>query len=66
MSVRSSEATGTSRCESYCPPVRILWLPTLTPKFIKRGSRVFYRWSDVLEWLECNTFQRTDDPRRLR
>jgi len=36
------------------------------PKFIKRGSRVLYRWSDVLEWLERNTFQRTDDPRRQR
>jgi hypothetical protein len=34
------------------------------PKFIKRGSRVLYRWSDVLEWLDCNTIQRTDDPRR--
>ena len=22
------------------------------PKFIKRGSRVLYRWSDVLEWLD--------------
>ena len=21
------------------------------PKFIKRGSRVLYRWSDVVEWL---------------
>ena len=36
------------------------------PKFIKRGSRVLYRWSDVLEWLNRNTFQRTDEPRRLR
>jgi hypothetical protein len=33
------------------------------PKFIKRGSRVLYRWSDVLEWLERNTLQRTNDPR---
>jgi Helix-turn-helix domain len=36
------------------------------PKYIKRGSRVLYRWSDVLEWLERNTFQRTDDPRQQR
>jgi hypothetical protein len=36
------------------------------PKFIKRGSRVLYRWSDVLEWLDHNTFQRTDDPRQQR
>ena len=32
--------------------------------FIKRGSRVLYRWSDVLEWLDLNTIQRTDDPRQ--
>jgi hypothetical protein len=31
------------------------------PKFIKRGSRVLYRWSDVLDWLDRNTFQRTDE-----
>jgi hypothetical protein len=36
------------------------------PKFIKRGSRVLYRWSDVLEWLERNTFQRTNEPRQQR
>jgi hypothetical protein len=36
------------------------------PKFIKRGSRVLYRWSDVLEWLDRNTIQRTDDPRQQR
>jgi hypothetical protein len=36
------------------------------PKFIKRGSRVLYRWSDVLEWLDRNTYQRTDDPRQQR
>ncbi|BBY92311.1 hypothetical protein MGALJ_19800 [Mycobacterium gallinarum] len=30
------------------------------PKFIKHGSRVLYRWSDVLEWLDHNTFERTD------
>lgn len=34
------------------------------PKFIKRGSRVLYRWSNVLEWLDRNTIQRIDDPRR--
>lgn len=34
------------------------------PKFIKRGSRVLYRWSDVLEWLDRNTIQRTDDSRQ--
>jgi hypothetical protein len=33
------------------------------PKFIKRGSRVLYRWSDVLEWLDRNTIQRTDEHR---
>ena len=27
------------------------------PKFIKRGSSVLYRWSDVLEWLDRNTIQ---------
>lgn len=31
------------------------------PKFIKHGSRVLYRWSDVSEWLGHNTFQRTDE-----
>nr|WP_077088584.1 DNA-binding protein [Mycobacterium rhizamassiliense] len=36
------------------------------PKFIKRGSRVLYRWSDIVEWLDHNTFQRTDDPRQQR
>jgi hypothetical protein len=34
------------------------------PKFIKAGHRVLYRWSEVLEWLQHNTIQRTDDPRR--
>ncbi|MDT5097623.1 MAG: hypothetical protein QOC76_1360 [Mycobacterium sp.] len=33
------------------------------PRFIKRGSRVLYRWSDVLEWLDRNTSQRTDERR---
>jgi hypothetical protein len=33
------------------------------PKFIKRGRRVLYRWSDVRNYLEQNTVQRTDDPR---
>jgi hypothetical protein len=36
------------------------------PKFIKHGSRVLYRWPDVLEWLDHNTIQRTDDPRQQR
>ena len=31
------------------------------PKFIKHGSRVLYRWSDVLEWLGRKTIQRTDE-----
>ncbi len=30
------------------------------PKFIKHGSRVLYRWSDIVEWLADNTYQRTD------
>ena len=25
------------------------------PKYIKRGSRVLYRWSDVREYLDANT-----------
>lgn len=29
------------------------------PRFIKRGRRVLYRWSDVREYLDANTFQRT-------
>lgn len=33
------------------------------PKFIKAGRRVLYRWSDVSDWLDRNTMQRTDDPR---
>jgi hypothetical protein len=36
------------------------------PKFIKRGSRVLYRWREVLEFLDRNTFQRTDEPRQQR
>jgi hypothetical protein len=36
------------------------------PRFIKRGSQVLYRWSDILEWLDRDTFQRTDDPRQQR
>lgn len=31
-------------------------------KFIKVGRKVLYRWSDVAEWLDRNTLQRTDDP----
>lgn len=33
------------------------------PKFIKRGRRVLYRWSDVRNYLNANTIQRTDDRR---
>ncbi|KHO18653.1 helix-turn-helix transcriptional regulator [Mycolicibacterium setense] len=34
------------------------------PKFIKIGpKKVIYRWSDVQEYLDANTMQRTDDPR---
>jgi len=34
------------------------------PRFIKAGPRrVLYRWSDVQEWLDQNTVQRTDDVR---
>jgi hypothetical protein len=36
------------------------------PKFIKRGSRALYRWRDVLEFMDRNTFQRTDEPRQQR
>lgn len=31
------------------------------PKFVKRGSRVLYRWSDVRAYIEANTRQRTDE-----
>lgn len=34
------------------------------PKFIKVGPRkVLYRWSDVRDYLDANTVQRTDDSR---
>ena len=33
------------------------------PKFIKAGKKVLYRWSDVRQYLNENTCQRTDDPR---
>lgn len=33
------------------------------PKFCKVGRKVLYRWSDVRDYLEANTLQRTDDPR---
>jgi hypothetical protein len=33
------------------------------PKFIKRGRRVLYRWSDVRAYFDANTLRRTDDPR---
>jgi hypothetical protein len=32
------------------------------PKFVKRGRRVLYRWSDVRDYLDSNTIQRTGDP----
>jgi hypothetical protein len=32
------------------------------PRFVKRGRRVLYRWSDVRAYLDANTVQRTDDP----
>jgi hypothetical protein len=35
------------------------------PRFIKRGRRVLYRWSDVRAYLDANTRQRTDDPCRI-
>ncbi|CPR11279.1 hypothetical protein BN971_02559 [Mycobacterium bohemicum DSM 44277] len=33
------------------------------PRFVKRGRRVLYRWSDVRDYLDANTVKRTDDPR---
>lgn len=34
------------------------------PKFCKVGSRkIVYRWSDIKDYLDANTCQRTDDPR---
>ena len=34
------------------------------PKFVKVGPRkVIYRWSDIQDYLDENTCQRTDDPR---
>jgi hypothetical protein len=29
------------------------------PRFIKRGSRVLYRWSDVSDYLDGHTHERT-------
>jgi hypothetical protein len=29
------------------------------PKFIKRGSRVLYRWSDVSDYLDGHTHEKT-------
>jgi hypothetical protein len=29
------------------------------PKFVKRGSRVLYRWSDVSHYLDGHTHERT-------
>ena len=33
------------------------------PRFVKVGKKVLYRWSDVRDYLDANTLQRTDDPR---
>lgn len=33
------------------------------PRFVKVGKKVLYRWSDVRNYLDANTVQRTDDPR---
>lgn len=33
------------------------------PRFVRRGRRILYRWSDVRAYLDANTCQRTDDPR---
>lgn len=33
------------------------------PQFFKVGRKVVYRWSDVRNYLNANTIQRTDDPR---
>jgi hypothetical protein len=32
------------------------------PRFVKRGRRVLYRWSDVRAYLDANTIERTGDP----
>lgn len=34
------------------------------PKFVKRGSRVLYRWSDVSAYLEIHTHERTSERAR--
>lgn len=31
------------------------------PRFVKLGHRVYYRWSDVNEWINSNVMTRTDD-----
>ena len=33
------------------------------PKFIRRGRRILYRWSDVRDYLDANTRQRTEGRR---
>lgn len=33
----------------------------LGPKFVKHGRRVLYRWDEVLEWVNANMIQRTDE-----
>ncbi|MFI9505619.1 helix-turn-helix transcriptional regulator [Nocardia sp. NPDC052566] len=31
------------------------------PKFLKRGRRVLYPWSEIVEWEASHTVSRTDD-----
>ncbi|HUH70028.1 MAG TPA: DNA-binding protein [Mycobacterium sp.] len=33
------------------------------PRYVKRGRRVLYRWSDVRNYLDANTLQRSDGVR---
>jgi hypothetical protein len=35
----------------------------LGPKFVKHGRRVLYLRQDIVDYLEANRVQRTDDPR---
>jgi hypothetical protein len=45
-------------------PTISLWLQGHWPRSSSRAVAVLYRWSDVVEWLDRNTIQRTDDPRQ--
>ena len=54
--VRSTTGAGDARrsrrvSPHHCRFARPGPLSRTGPKFIKRGSRVLYRWSDVVEWL---------------